>query len=199
MPVKWWGQQSLSIYNDRLAFGCCRAGHGVLCSTRRHWGHAIRSRQCYSHEIKSPPQHSLCQAAGTSPCSASEHLPAVGGWLNQRIQLHHPGVFFPGSWTAPSITGKSPPSVSNSWHITIHVCKKVQHGNEPSMKLCPAMDLLIPARGRTAGGKSRMSQVRSIRTPNLSDSPLTKYLNKEVKPQPIQEELLSHVCHQSRM
>lgn len=61
------------------------------------------------------------------------------------------------------------------------------------MKSYPAMDLLTPARGRTAGEDPRMSQVRSIRTPNLRDNPLTKYLYKEVKPQPIQEELIARL------
>lgn len=174
------------------AMGCC-AAPGDTGAMPSDPGNATLTKLKAHHSTASARQLAPAPAVPVSICLQWE-----ADWI-RGYSCTIQEFSSPGSWTAPSITGKSPPSVSNSWHITIHVCKKVQHGNEPSMKLCPAMDLLIPARGRTAGGKSRMSQVRSIRTPNLSDSPLTKYLNKEVKPQPIQEELLSHVCHQSRM
>lgn len=71
-------------YNNKgPIFGCCRAGHGVLCSTRRHWGHATRARQCHPQGIKSLSQHSLCQAVGISPTSICPW------WEADRVRAHN--------------------------------------------------------------------------------------------------------------
>lgn len=120
MPVKLQGQESLSFIIMKSwplsaagqAMGCCAApaGTGAMSQSQAMppWGNW---------------KLTTAQPLPGSQHQPHEHLPAVGGWLGQSLQLHHPGVLFLSSWTAPSIIGKSPPpSMSSSWHITSNSC-----------------------------------------------------------------------------
>lgn len=48
-----------SFHYEGSSFGCCRAGHGVLHSTRSHWVRATRARQCHHQWKKKTNVHDI--------------------------------------------------------------------------------------------------------------------------------------------